>query len=557
MVSGSVKNGGFTNPEFKVLKPGEALHHTDLNAVTYPVTNGITSRDIGRLVSQVLPSVGANMAGIRRIHQPTDQAEADAARNILKYDELLYFQLGLAVRQSQQAGNKPNVQCVVSSCWDIADYFPFKFTPDQKAAINDIVCDLTNGLPMNRLLQGDVSSGKTCVAAYAAILVAFNGAQTAILCPTEILARQHYKTIKGYFDRAGVTCRLVTSGTCVPVDDPHQPQYGDDILVGTTALLMPEIGFHNLGLVVVDELHKFGVEQRAALGRHGHPHMLSMSATPIPRTLAMTVFGDLDISVIKSMPPGREPVKTYWLPALNGFRSPALGAMNAKDILARQLSADHQVYVVCPRIEALDDEMRAVEEVSEEYAELFPDATTGMLHGRMTPEEKQRVSRWWSDPPTGGGRILVSTTVVEVGVDNPNATVMVIEGADRFGLAQLHQLRGRVGRGGNQSYCFLLSDTDSAEAKSRLRIMEKTNDGFVIAEHDLKMRGMGDLLSTRQHGLPDLRLADLAEDFDLMLEARKKAFAIVESDPTLAGHADMRAELLKRFGNRLQLRSVL
>jgi ATP-dependent DNA helicase RecG len=325
------------------------------------------------------------------------------------------------------------------------------------------------------------------------------------------------------------------------------------------------LGFRNLGLVIIDEQHKFGVEQRAALTRHGNPHVLVMSATPIPRTLAMTVFGDLDVSVIKSLPPGRKPVYTRRARNLNHviWRQTRVGPANGYPdvkpytIIRNELAVGHQVYVVCPRIEALDDEMRAVEEVAEEYIKLFPDATVDVLHGRMSPQEKQRVTAWWS-APCRAGRILVSTTVVEVGVDNPNATVMVIEGAERFGLAQLHQLRGRVGRGKDQSYCFLLSDTNSTEGMSRLRIMEQTNDGFEVAEHDLKMRGPGDLMSTRQHGLPDLKIADLVEDFDLLLEARKEAFAIAGADPSLSApeHQGMRSELLKRFGGTIQLGGV-
>jgi ATP-dependent DNA helicase RecG len=325
-----------------------------------------------------------------------------------------------------------------------------------------------------------------------------------------------------------------------------------DIFIGTTAILSDRwsLGFRNLGLVIIDEQHKFGVEQRAALTKHGNPHVLVMSATPIPRTLAMTVFGDLDVSTIKTMPPGRKPVETKW------YRHDTLGNRALlRGILDRELAVGHQVYVVCPRIEALDDEMRAVEEVTEEYQRLFPDAVVGMLHGRLTWDVKEDVATRWR---RGEIQILVSTTVVEVGVDNPNATVMVIEGAERFGLAQLHQLRGRVGRGKGQSYCFLLSDTNSTEGMSRLRIMEQTNDGFEVAEHDLKMRGPGDLMSTRQHGLPDLKIADLVEDFDLLLEARKEAFAIAGADPDLSApeHWGTRSELLERFGGTIQLGGV-
>jgi ATP-dependent DNA helicase RecG len=273
-----------------------------------------------------------------------------------------------------------------------------------------------------------------------------------------------------------------------------------------------------------------------------------MTATPIPRTIAMTAFGDLDVSTLKTMPPGRLPVKTYWVKEPN---EPDESGNTVWNLIEGELGRGHQVYVVCPRIEALDDEMRAVEEVVEEYRQTFPDYGVAALHGKMHPADKKQVM---DDFVAGQAGILVSTTVVEVGVDNPNATVMVIEGAERFGLAQLHQLRGRVGRGEHQSYCFLLSDSDSSDARSRMRIMEQTNDGFEIAEHDLKMRGPGDLLSTRQqHGLPDLKLADLLEDYDLMLEARDDAKELIETDPELADHKSDMKELQRRFGDKLLL----
>jgi ATP-dependent DNA helicase RecG len=345
-----------------------------------------------------------------------------------------------------------------------------------------------------------------------------------------------------------VRCMLVINRRCAEDSMPREEK-PVNICIGTTALLAEDIVFKNLGLVIVDEQHKFGVEQRAALRRHGNPHTLVMTATPIPRTMAMTVFGDLDVSTIRSMPPGRRPVITKWVRQEMGDCPVNEEWYKA---LQRELAAGRQVYVVCPRIEALDDEMRAVEEVAEEYERLFPDTRVDCLHGRMAPQEKQRVCEWWSDP-VPWGRILVSTTVVEVGVDNPNATVMVIEGAERFGLAQLWQLHGRVGRGKDQSYCFLLSDTDSPEAKARLRAMEKATSGFEIAEEDLKIRGPGDLLDTAQHGLPKLRIADLVADYDVLIEARKEARELVAKGPLPANIA---AELQKRYGDKWLLGDV-
>ena len=473
---------------------------------------------------------------LARVHRPRNQVEADEARRELKRDELFFMQLALACRQHLREQTPSNVRCI-EPLSDIGQYFPFTLTAGQMQAVRDILADMGSGRAMNRLLQADVGAGKTVVAAWAAIVAAMNGAQVAILCPTEILARQHYETIRGYFERAGVSVALITGST--PCNDARCPTA--NIVVGTTALLDTKIGFYwsSLGLVIVDEQHKFGVEQRAALRKHGNPHVLVMTATPIPRTMAMTVFGDLDVSVIRSMPPGRKPVKTTWC---------RQKANIAHQTIRQELIDGHQVYVVCPRIEALDDEMRAVEEVAEEYSTLFPDATVLTLHGKMRPSEKEQVAELWRSNLWRA--ILVSTTVVEVGVDNPNATVMVIEGAERFGLAQLHQLRGRVGRGKDQSYCFLLSDTDSQEARVRLRAMERTNDGFEIAEQDLKLRGPGDLLSTRQHGLPELRIASLIDDYDLLCGARKEARELVAKG---ALPVSIETELRRRYGDRLML----
>ena len=390
------------------------------------------------------------------------------------------------------------------------------------------------------------NSGKTAVAAYAAMLMACNGGQTAILCPTQVLAEQHYNTVKGFFDAAGLDVALITGSSrnqatrCNQITKPRW-----DVVIGTTSILS-DFPWTKLGLVVVDEEHRFGAVQRAVLNKHGNPHYLKMTATPIPRTIAMTAFGDLDVSTIHEMPPGRLPVDTMWVEP----GTPYMDFMNQR--IGTELAKGHQIYVVCPRIEALDDEMRAVEEVWREYQDRFPDASVSYIHGKMNYEDKLTVTKWWGQPAKGfsaSGRVLVATTVVEVGVDNPNATVMVVEGAEHFGLATLHQLRGRVGRSDKQSYCFLLSDTESAEGRARLKAMEQTNDGFEIAEIDLSLRGPGSLLSTQQHGLPDLKLADLVSDYELMLEAREDARETVD-----AGLSDAdRKELDQRFGKLLSL----
>jgi ATP-dependent DNA helicase RecG len=542
IASGKLTEYGLTNPVFKVASRREALPPASaLNTVTYPVVNGVTSKDIQRAIGQIHEDLWFRISPCySRIHRSRNQEDYEADVRQIKYEELFYMQLGLALRQQRREQEPTNVRCIPSMI-DIRQYFPFKLTDDQETAINDITRDMIWPHAMNRLLQGDVGSGKTVVAAYAAMLMAMNGGQTAILCPTQILAKQHYESIRGYFEAAGLKCELIIGP--IRYDDPREMP---DVVIGTTSIL-GDIQWNKLGLVIVDEQHKFGVEQRAALRKHGNPHCLVMTATPIPRTIAMTAFGDLSVSTIKEMPPGRKPVWTWHFRGIN----PADRYTNSSPYttICNELSNGHQVYVVCPRIEALDDEMRAVEEVADEYASRFPTYVVSVLHGKMSPADKELAIRSWVDGVTS---ILVSTTVVEVGVDNPNATVMVVEGAERFGLAQLHQLRGRVGRSEHQSYCFLISDTESADGRKRLRTMERTHDGFEIAEFDLKLRGPGSLFSTEQHGLPNLRMADIVEDYELMLEARDDARECV-----LAGiSASDQAELERRFGANLLLGDV-
>jgi len=544
MLFGKYKGPGcwndFENPEFKVFPASKRPDLSGLRVVTYPVASGITSREISRYVKQALPLASLN---VRLIHDPKDQVQYETALKEEKYNELFYMQLALAVQHHRRREAEPNVQCIPTPK-AIEGYFPFEFTGDQRQAVWDIHGDICSDHAMNRLLQGDVGSGKTAVAAYAAMMMACNGGQTAILCPTQVLAEQHYWSLKKLFEGAGLQVCLSTGGNV-----SYRNYSISDVVIGTTALLAEDTKFRNLGLVVIDEQHKFGVEQRAELAKHGNPHMLLMTATPIPRTIAMTAFGDLDVSIIKEMPPGRTPVETCW------FQSMPPGN-HADDIILHELSRGNQVYVVCPRIEAIDDEMRAVEEVYQEYCRKFGAiASIGVLHGKMSKDSKQLTQQWWNCPSTTG-KILVATTVVEVGVDNPNATVMVIEGAERFGLAQLHQLRGRVGRSNKKSYCFLLSDTDSGDGRARLKAMERTNDGFEIAEQDIKLRGPGDLLSTRQHGLPELKIADLVEDFDLMVAARAKAQALVALGSEAFMYSRHMDELKRRHGDVLHLGDV-
>jgi ATP-dependent DNA helicase RecG len=405
---------------------------------------------------------------------------------------------------------------------------------------------------MNRLLQGDVGSGKTVVALYAALLAVANKQQVAIMAPTEILASQHFVSIERYLRNSRVNWTLITGGLTGAKRKELLAQISSgqiDIVVGTVALLEKDIGFKSLGLVIIDEQHKFGVHQRAALRKRVTPHCLVMTATPIPRTLAMTAFGDLDVSVIRHCPPGRGAVITR--------RVAKEDRTKAYDFIRQRLGAKRQAYFVYPRITGGDDagQVKAAIDECRKLTEVFGEYKVQLLHGQMPSADKQRIM---TEFRKGKIDVLVSTVVVEVGVDVPNATIMVIEEADRFGLAQLHQLRGRIGRGQAKSYCLLFAETGTEIAQSRLDIMTRSNDGFEISEHDLRIRGPGELFSTRQHGLPDLKIANIIDDYELLLMARKNAFELVEKDPKLSNeiNRNIRRVLIDKFGDSLGLADV-
>lgn len=470
---------------------------------------------------------------LRQVHFPTDAQSLEKARFRLKFEELFYVQLAIlkrAVATKNKSNNHPFVHVGHFFNEFYHNYLPFELTAAQKRVLKEIRADVRSDKQMNRLLQGDVGSGKTMVALLSMLMAIDNGYQACIVAPTEILAAQHYDSMSRQMEGLGVEIRLLTGSTKKNERAEISAMLEDGslgILVGTHAVFEDNVKFHDLGLAIIDEQHRFGVAQRAKLWEKNTrpPHVLVMSATPIPRTLAMTLYGDLDVSVIDELPPGRKPILTRHVydaqrQSLDGF-------------LLKQIESGRQVYVVYPLIsESEKMDMKNLEDGYAYMKEHFPDYEITMVHGKMPPAQKEEnMARFVS----GQSRILVSTTVIEVGVNVPNATVMVIENAERFGLSQLHQLRGRVGRGGEQSYCLLVSGYKlSADTRKRLDIMVATNDGFEIAEADLKLRGPGDLDGTLQSGLPfDLRIANLARDGQILQLARDTASSILANDPLL------------------------
>ena len=482
----------------------------------------------------------------KMMHFPDSSERYEEARHQLAYEELFVMQSGLALLRNKEQCHKgpkmgPNGD-LMARC---IENLPFSLTGDQQRALEDIRIDMEDERPMQRLLQGDVGSGKTVVATLSLLKAIENGYQGVLMAPTEILAAQHYEGITEVCRNLGITIELLTGSTTKKEKERIYEGLDDgsiNMIIGTHALIQEGVNFHNLGLVIIDEQHRFGVEQRARLQQKGtYPHVLIMTATPIPRTMTLSVYGDLAVSLIKEMPPGRKPVKTY---AVDSSYKERL-----RTFFGKEMAEGRQVYVVCPLVEESEKlDLQAAEELYLELKEYFYKAyEVGLVHGRMKPSEKDEVMNAFH---RGEISLLVSTTVIEVGVNVPNATIMCIEGAERFGLSQLHQLRGRVGRGSHQSYCILVSDSKNDVSQERLKLMEHTQDGFELAEQDLLLRGSGQLFGLAQSGLPDLRVANIIKDIEILVQARKDVLEFASQYGMEKLESVMKEELEKRFGEK-------
>ena len=582
IMSGTVQRKGglveITQPDYEIIDPEAGADPINTGRVVpiYPMTEGLGARELRRIVYGVLDEAAPLMPDLlppelrqrhgllpaaeawRSIHFPPDLRAQESARRTLAFEELFTLQVGLAVVKARSTDERFGIAHGPDGevCRRFFADLPFRLTNAQQRVIASVRADMESPRAMNRLVQGDVGSGKTMVAAAALAKAADSGLQGALMAPTEILAEQHYINLRHIFQPLGVEVVLLTGSLTKREKAEALGRIQGDltgyapIVVGTHALLEAGVQFHALSLVITDEQHRFGVRQRLLLqSKAKRPDVLVMTATPIPRTLALTLYGDLDVSVIDELPPGREPIETVWKPELERHRF--------YNFLRDRCLAGEQGYVVCPLVEESEKlQAEAATAWLEKLQQRYPMLRFGLLHGRMRPDEKDAAMEAFR---AGETQVLVATTVIEVGVDVPNASVMVIEGADRFGLAQLHQLRGRVGRGAAQSYCLLVSDAKSDEAHQRMMTMQRTSDGFQIAEADLEMRGPGEFFGTRQHGLPDLKVADPIRDLPLLELARPGAQAVVAEDPNLRApeHTVLRQELLRRFGTESPFGMIL
>lgn len=523
----------------------------------YPAKEKLTSRSISKIMKTALDELGeieetlddeimqkysliSLDKAIRNIHFPNSADDYLPARKRLIFEELLTLQLGLLKLKSNK---KSETALVINDDYsgEFEKLLPFNLTNAQKRTISECLQDMKSKYPCNRLVQGDVGSGKTAVAASLIYSVIKNGYQATMMAPTEILATQHYESLLKILAPAGINIRLLTGSTPAKEKKEIKKALFDgeiDLIIGTHALIQNDVAFKNLALVITDEQHRFGVKQRAQLAEKGEDvHTIVMSATPIPRTLGLILYGDLDISILDELPPGRQEIRTDVVDSRYHKRLYKF----IKDAIAR----GEQCYIVCPAVEENETNIKSAEELADELANgEFKGYNLGILHGKMKPKDKEAIMKSFA---SGKVSLLVATTVVEVGVDVPNATIMVIENAERFGLSTLHQLRGRVGRGNKKSYCVLVSDAKGETARERLMTMKKYSDGFKIADTDLKLRGPGDFFGSRQHGLPELKIADMVEDMDTLQNAQECAKSILRNDFSLSNHPALKNQMNKMF----------
>lgn len=541
--------------ETEFISPDELPSFQKLVPV-YPLTEGIRISQMRNMISFALDHVEdmeenlpvetlkrqhlmGRLEAARAMHNPKNWEEQKEARRRTAFEELFFMQAGILLLRKKREKQVLSIKCAPSGklVQVVRDHFPFRLTEGQRQAFSDIEDDMEGLIPMQRLIQGDVGSGKTAVAVLALAKIVENGYQGALMAPTEVLAGQHYHTFQEFYRGLPIHVAYLSGQT--KTKDRNEILQGlldgsIDVLIGTHALIEKDVVFAHLGLVITDEQHRFGVRQRKALEtKGGCPHTLVMTATPIPRTMALSIYGDLDVSSIRGMPPGRHPVKTY-----------AIGSSMLRRVfnfMGREMTAGHQVYVVCPLVEKSEkqDLASAVAVYEELKDKVFPMFQVGLVHGRMKNSDKERVME---DFHGGKINLLVATSVIEVGVNVPNATIMFVYGADRFGLSQLHQLRGRVGRGKSQSYCILFSDNHNEVTETRMKLMCEIQDGFLLSEKDLLLRGSGEFFGYHQHGMPDLKAADIVRDLPLLEMARKEAKRAVD------GGADFKEELSHRFG---------
>lgn len=543
------------NAETEFAEPSELPSLQKLVPV-YPLTEGIKISRMRAMISYALDHTEditenlpaevilrehlmGRLRAYRAMHNPPDWKTQQEARRRMAYEELFFMQAGILLLRKKREKDVSAIKCAPSGklVEAVLKHLPFRLTAGQQQAFRDIEDDMEGVVPMNRLVQGDVGSGKTVVAALALAKIAENGYQGALMAPTEVLAGQHYQTLQELYRGLPLRIAYLSGNTKAKERKEILKGLADgsiQILIGTHALIQEDVIFAYLGLVITDEQHRFGVKQRKALETKGaSPHILVMTATPIPRTMALSVYGDLDISAIRGMPPGRSPVKTY------GIDGSYL--QRVYNFMGREMEAGHQVYVVCPLVEKSEkqDLASAVAVYEDLRDRVFPRFSVGLVHGRMKNDEKEKVMNDFRD---GKIQLLVATSVIEVGVNVPNATIMFVYGADRFGLSQLHQLRGRVGRGKSQSYCILYTDNQNEITRLRIRLMCEIHDGFLLSEKDLLLRGSGEFFGYHQHGMPDLRVTDIIRDLPLLESARKEAGRAVSRG------IDFRAELQHRFG---------